>query len=468
MNQVLNILLTLALISLVIVIISQNRHPIRTLAWILVLVLLPVVGVVLYLLFGTQQRKKRLISDNHLGELKDEVAKANSSMLRRDVPCGHDDIATLLWMTNKAIPLAGNDVRIYTTFDEMMDDMLEDMDKATDHVHFEFFKFEDDNIGRKVGSKLRELAARGLEVRVTYDSAANLSRHRFYRWLRKGGVQVKAFLPVVFPFLSTTTNYRNHRKIVVIDGKIGYLGGMNIADRYSKGIRGGQWRDTHIRIHGPAAAELQTAFLVDWQFCTKRFVSGKRYFPQVESVGESIVQIATSGPMDEWKVSMQGMIRLITQAERYVYIESPYFIPTEPVMMALKNAALAGKDVRVIIPYHGDKGILVPLASRSYVEEALTAGVKIYFYGGGYLHAKTIVSDGTVCTVGSTNLDVRSFEQDFEVNAFIYDKDVARKLRDAFLADMNISTRVSLEQWSKRSSWEKFKESFARLFSPIL
>lgn len=174
MNQVLNILLTLALISLVIAIIAQNRHPIRTLAWILVLVLLPVVGVVLYLLFGTQQRKKRLISDNHLGELKDEVAKANSSMLRRDVPCGHDDIATLLWMTNKAIPLAGNDVRIYTTFDEMMDDMLEDMDKATDHVHFEFFKFEDDNIGRKVGSKLRELAARGLEVRVTYDSAANL------------------------------------------------------------------------------------------------------------------------------------------------------------------------------------------------------------------------------------------------------------------------------------------------------
>ena len=257
MNQVLNILLTLALISLVIAIIAQNRHPIHTLAWILVLVLLPVVGVVLYLLFGTQQRKKRLISDNHLGELKDEVAKANSSMLRRDVPGGHDDIATLLWMTNKAIPLAGNDVRIYTTFDEMMDDMLEDMDKATDHVHFEFFKFEDDNIGRKVGSKLRELAARGLEVRVTYDSAANLSRHRFYRWLRKGGVQVKAFLPVVFPFLSTTTNYRNHRKIVVIDGKIGYLGGMNIADRYSKGIRGGQWRDTHIRIHGPAAAELR-------------------------------------------------------------------------------------------------------------------------------------------------------------------------------------------------------------------
>ena len=468
MSQVLNILFAAALISLIILIISQNRHPVRTLAWILILCLLPGLGLVLYLLFGTDKRKDRLISDKRLDQLKSEVAASNSLMLRKQVPNGHEDLATLLWMTNKAIPLAGNDVKVYTSFDPMLEDLLTDMDKATDHVHFEFFKFEDDKVGRKVGEKLRELAARGLEVRVTYDSAANLTRYKFYRWLRKGGVQVHSFLPVILPFLTSTTNYRNHRKIVVIDGKVGYLGGMNIADRYSKGIRGGVWRDTHARIQGPAAAELQTAFLVDWQYCSRRFVSGDRYFPCVEPCGDSIVQIATSGPMDEWKVTMQGMIRLITQAQRYVYIESPYFIPTEPVMLALKNAALSGVDVRIIIPYHGDKGVLVPLASRSYVEEALIAGVKIYFYGGGYLHSKTLVSDGTVCTVGSTNLDVRSFEQDFEINAFIYDAAVSRKLRDAFLSDMENSTRVTLEQWRKRSTWEKFKESFARLFSPIL
>ena len=468
MSQVLNILFASALISLIILIISQNRHPVRTLAWILILCLLPGLGLVLYLLFGTDKRKDRLISDKRLAQLKSEVAASNSLMLRKQVPNGHEDLATLLWMTNKAIPLAGNDVKVYTSFDPMLEDLLTDMDKATDHVHFEFFKFEDDKVGRKVGEKLRELAARGLEVRVTYDSAANLTRYKFYRWLRKGGVQVHSFLPVILPFLTSTTNYRNHRKIVVIDGKVGYLGGMNIADRYSKGIRGGVWRDTHARIQGPAAAELQTAFLVDWQYCSRRFVSGDRYFPCVEPCGDSIVQIATSGPMDEWKVTMQGMIRLITQAQRYVYIESPYFIPTEPVMLALKNAALSGVDVRIIIPYYGDKGVLVPLASRSYVEEALIAGVKIYFYGGGYLHSKTLVSDGTVCTVGSTNLDVRSFEQDFEINAFIYDAAVSRKLRDAFLSDMENSTRVTLEQWRKRSTWEKFKESFARLFSPIL
>ena len=468
MSQVLNILFAAALISLIILIISQNRHPVRTLAWILILCLLPGLGLVLYLLFGTDKRKDRLISDKRLDQLKSEVAASNSLMLRKQVPNGHEDLATLLWMTNKAIPLAGNDVKVYTSFDPMLEDLLTDMDKATDHVHFEFFKFEDDKVGRKVGEKLRELAARGLEVRVTYDSAANLTRYKFYRWLRKGGVQVHSFLPVILPFLTSTTNYRNHRKIVVIDGKVGYLGGMNIADRYSKGIRGGVWRDTHARIQGPAAAELQTAFLVDWQYCSRRFVSGDRYFPCVEPCGDSIVQIATSGPMDEWKVTMQGMIRLITQAQRYVYIESPYFIPTEPVMLALKNAALSGVDVRIIIPYYGDKGVLVPLASRSYVEEALIAGVKIYFYGGGYLHSKTLVSDGTVCTVGSTNLDVRSFEQDFEINAFIYDAAVSRKLRDAFLSDMENSTRVTLEQWRTRSTWEKFKESFARLFSPIL
>ena len=468
MSQVPNITFAAALISLIILIISQNRHPVRTLAWILILCLLPGLGLVLYLLFGTDKRKDRLISDKRLDQLKSEVAASNSLMLRKQVPNGHEDLATLLWMTNKAIPLAGNDVKVYTSFDPMLEDLLTDMDKATDHVHFEFFKFEDDKVGRKVGEKLRELAARGLEVRVTYDSAANLTRYKFYRWLRKGGVQVHSFLPVILPFLTSTTNYRNHRKIVVIDGKVGYLGGMNIADRYSKGIRGGVWRDTHARIQGPAAAELQTAFLVDWQYCSRRFVSGDRYFPCVEPCGDSIVQIATSGPMDEWKVTMQGMIRLITQAQRYVYIESPYFIPTEPVMLALKNAALSGVDVRIIIPYYGDKGVLVPLASRSYVEEALIAGVKIYFYGGGYLHSKTLVSDGTVCTVGSTNLDVRSFEQDFEINAFIYDAAVSRKLRDAFLSDMENSTRVTLEQWRKRSTWEKFKESFARLFSPIL
>lgn len=255
---------------------------------------------------------------------------------------------------------------------------------------------------------------------------------------------------------------------MVIDGRIGYTGGMNIAERYSSGVHGGIWRDTHIRVEGPAAAEMQTAFIVDWQFCSKEQLDGDRYFPAINSMGDSVLQVATSGPMDEWNVTMQGMTRMITQARDYVYIESPYLIPTESVLMALRNAALSGTDVRIIIPYRGDKGVLVPLASRSYVEECLVAGVRIFFYGGGYMHSKTIVSDDSIATVGSTNLDVRSFEQDFEINAFIYDRDVTMELKRAFLDDQANSREVFLKEWTERSRWERFKESFARIFSPIL
>lgn len=468
MRLSLQIILVIALGSLIVVIISQNRHPVKTLAWILILCLLPVVGLVLYLLFGTQKKHLRLISDGSLAQLKESVVSSNEEMVRRTLPDGHTDIATLLWMTNRSVPLAGNDVKVFTTFDDMYSALMEDLGRASDHVNFEFFKFEDDPLGRKVGQLLIDLAGRGVDVRVTYDSAANLTRGRFYRWLRKGGVKVRAFMPVVVPFLSSSTNYRNHRKVVVIDGKVGYMGGMNIAERYSTGLKWGIWRDTHIRVQGPAVAEMQAAFIVDWQFCSKELIGGERFFPQIPPCGESVLQIATSGPMDEWNVTMQGMIRLINQAKKYVYIESPYLIPTDAVLVALRNAALAGVDVRLIIPYRGDKGILVPLATRSYVSEALVAGVKVYFYRAGYMHSKTIVADGTVATVGSTNLDIRSFEQDFEINAFIYDRAVARQLRDIFMDDLSRSEEVLPGEWEKRSRWEKFKESFARLFSPVL
>ena len=243
---------------------------------------------------------------------------------------------------------------------------------------------------------------------------------------------------------------------------------MNIAERYATGIRGGDWRDTHLRIEGPAVAEMQTAFAVDWSFSTKEFLDAERFYPKVDPCGGSIVQIATSGPFDRWNVTMQGMMRIITQARRYLYLESPYLIPTEPVLAALRNAALSGVDVRLILPYRGDRGVLVPLATRSYVEDALEAGVKVFFYNGGYMHSKTIVADDTIATVGSTNLDVRSFEQDFEMNAFLYDGDLACYLRDAFLTDQENSRPVDRKEWAGRSNFEKFKESFARLFSPLL
>jgi Phosphatidylserine/phosphatidylglycerophosphate/cardiolipin synthases and related enzymes len=461
-------LLVIALASVVLMVISENRHPVRTLAWIAVLCFLPVLGVILYIVFGIEMKHRRLISDSKLAELKDMVTGANSENTTRNLPDGHSDLGSLLWMTNKSIPLTGNSVRVYIRFDDMFNDLLSDIASAKDHIHLEFFKFEDDEVGRRIGSALIEKAREGVEVRLCYDAAANLTRHKFYKWLRSGGVQTKAFHPVFLPFLTSSTNYRNHRKLVVIDGRVGYTGGMNIAERYSKGVRGGDWRDTHVRVEGPAAAEMQVAFLVDWQFVSKKFICSQRYFPKCDAAGGSVVQIATSGPMDEWNVTMQGMMRIISQARRYVYIESPYLVPTEPLLMALRNAALSGVDVRLIIPYTGDNGILVPLATRSYVSDAIVAGVKVYFYGGGYLHSKTIVADDTIATIGSTNIDVRSFEQNFEINAFFYDRKVAAELREAFLADQSRSTLVDPVEWAARPRLEKIKESFARLFSPIL
>lgn len=468
METFIQIVTILALVSVIIVLISQNRHPVSTLAWILILCLLPGLGLVLYYVFGTHKKKSRLVKDSRISERKDQVVAANENSIRRELPDGHSDIASLLWMTNKALPLGDNDIKVYTKFDDMFGDLLRDLAAARDHVHIEFYIFEDDEIGRRLGEALIALAARGVEVRVIYDSAANLTRAKFYRWLRKNGVKVKAFMPVILPILSPTTNNRNHRKAVVIDGKVGYTGGMNIATRYSQGIRGGVWRDTHIRIAGPAAAEIQTSFLVDWEFCAKEYVNGSRYYPHIGRCGNAIAQIATSGPMDEWNVTMQGMMRMITQAKEYVYIESPYLIPTEPVLMALRNAALSGVDVRLIVPIQGDRGVLVPLATRSYVEDVLVAGVKVYFYKKGYLHSKTLVADGTMATVGSTNLDVRSFEQNFEINAFIYDREVAQTLKEAFMKDIEDSVPVDIQRWEARSKWSRFKESFARLFSPVL
>ncbi|MBP5210929.1 MAG: cardiolipin synthase [Bacteroidales bacterium] len=459
------VILFTVILSLVVTVIAENRHPVKTLAWILVLILLPVLGLILYFLFGINKKKDRLVNDEQLDSFKQHTLNNYIDSIVNI----ENETSKLLQMTNKAIPLGGNEVTVFTDFNSMFASLAEDMRNAKNHINFQFFKIEDDPIGRALAEIMAERASKGVDVKVLYDDAANLIRKPFYRRMKKKGIQVQPFLKVIIPFLSSNTNYRNHRKVVVIDGNIAYCGGMNIAERYSVGIRGGNWRDTHFRVRGPAASELQTSFLVDWLFTSKRSIKDvEMYYPAYKPEGNVQMQIATSGVMDEWHVTMQGMISLISQAKKYVYLESPYFIPTETFMMALRNAALSGVDVRIIIPYRGDRGALTPLATRSYVESALIAGVKVFFYNGGYMHSKTIVVDDQVSTIGSTNIDVRSFEQDFEVNGFFYNEEVATTLRKAFLKDSENSTQVFLEEWQQRPQIEKLNESFARLFSMLL
>lgn len=467
MSELLSILLTLALAGVLIYIIARNQHPTQTLAWVLVIIFLPVVGLILYFLVGRRPSRKRLLPAHELDILKQRVCDAQGEYrneAREDFP----GVSRLVAQTNQSLPLAGNDVKVYVSFFPMLDDLVADLEQARDHIHFEFFKFEDDPCGRRVADVLMRKAREGVVVRVQYDDLANLWRKKFYRELKAAGVQVEPFIALTFPVLSADTNFRNHRKVVVIDGKVGYMGGMNIAERYGKGLSWGPWRDTHLRLEGPVVAEMQVAFLSDWRFSSKELLAATRYFPCCGAKGERLVQLLASGPMDEWHVAMQGFVQLLATARDYVYVQSPYFVPTPEVMLALKNAALAGTDVRVMIPRRGDGGPLVPLASKSYLSEVLASGVKIYFYDKGFLHAKTIVADDCFASVGSTNVDVRSYHLDFEIDAYMYDTAMAAQLKEAFLRDMADATLVTPEAWAQRPRFEKFKESLARLFSPLL
>lgn len=467
MSQVISILLTLALVGVLVYIIAENQNPVHTLAWVIAIIFLPVVGLVLYFLIGHRPRRRKIVDEEDLEKLKALTREQHKDFMANP-PEAYNRLADMMISINKAFPLGGNSLKPYLEFYPMLDDLVADLETAQDHIHFQFFKFEDDPSGRRVAEVLMRKASEGVEVRVQYDDLANLTRKKFYRELKAAGVQVKPFLALTLPFISEDINFRNHRKIVVIDGKTGYLGGMNIAERYGAGLKWGPWRDTHLRIEGPAVAELQTSFLCDWRFSSGELHAEPRYYPSCPKAGDSLVQIISSGPMDEWRPAMQGLVRLISNAREYVYIQSPYFVPTGAVMLAMKNAALSGVDVRLMIPWRGDRGSLVSNASKSYIAEALASGVKVWFYRKGYLHSKTIVADDEFTTIGSTNVDVRSYLLDFEINAYVYDGNLAIRMRDAFLRDQEDSMQVDAPRWASRSRLQKLKESLARLLSPLI
>lgn len=466
MNLFFSTLLVLALIGVLIYIIAENQHPTQTLAWVVVIIFLPVVGLILYFLVGHRPVRKHLLPPAEREALQQLVREAQAPF-RGAAPAPYTKLDSLQQALGQGASLGGNATRLYTAFGPMLEDLLVDLAQARDHIHFQFFKFEDDPVGRRVAELLVRKAREGVRVRVQYDDLANIFRKKFYRELKDAGIEVRPFLAINFPFISPDSNFRNHRKIVVVDGRAGYLGGMNIAERYGKGLDWGPWRDTHLRIEGPAVAELQVSFLADWRFSSGELLAEPRYFPACAAKGETRVQVVRSDPMGPWHAAMQGLIQLLGTARDYVYLQTPYFIPTATMMLALKNAALSGLDVRVMMPERGD-GLLTTLASKSYVKEALSAGVKIYLYRGGFLHAKTIVSDDAFVSVGSTNLDVRSFTLDFEVDAYCYDPAVAAQQKAVFEQDMAQSVRLELQEWLSRPNWEKLKESLARLFSPLL
>ena len=467
-NSILNLVATVAfdiiyfgaIIGTIVVVVLDNRNPVKTLAWILVLMFLPVVGLVFYFFFGRSQRRERVIGNKIYNRLLNKPMVEYLAQDASTLPMAYSRLISLFRNTNQALPFDGNRVETYTSGVSMLQSLLRELDKAQKHIHIEFYIFEDDAIGRMVRDVLIEKVRMGVEVRVIYDDVGCWHvPHRFYEEMRAAGIEVRSFLKVRFPVFTSKVNYRNHRKIVVIDGRVGFVGGMNLAERYMRGFSWGIWRDTHLLLEGKAVHGLQTAFLLDWYFVDRTLISASRYFPKLEAFGTSLVQIVTSDPIGPWKEIMQGLSMAISGAKKYFYIQTPYFLPTEQ--------ALAGVDVRLMLPLRADNR-LTHLGSCSYLADVLQAGVKVYFYKKGFLHSKLMVSDDELSTVGSTNVDFRSFEHNFEVNAFIYDTETALQMREVFLQDQRDSVQIFLKNWVKRPWWRKAAESVVRLMAPLL
>lgn len=457
-----------AVIGTIIVIVLDNRNPVKTTAWIVVLFFLPYAGLILYFFFGRNTRKERIISRKSYSRLLKRPMAEFLAQESFSASAGQHQLIQFFKNTNQALPFEGNRTDIYTDGSSMLQALVRELYRARHHIHMEFYIFEDDAAGRLIRDILIDKARAGVEVRLIYDDVGCWHvKNRFFERMKEAGIEARAFLKVRFPLFTSKVNYRNHRKIVVIDGKAGFIGGMNIARRYLRGFKWGIWRDTHLRIEGRAAYGLQTAFLMDWYFVDRTLITSSVYFPKMEPCGESITQIVTSDPVGEWREMMQGLTLAILNAQKYFYIQSPYFLPTEPIMNALRTAALAGVDIRLMMPEKADNR-LTHLGSCSYLKDILKAGVKVYFYRKGFLHSKLMVADDSLSTVGSTNMDFRSFEHNFEANAFMYDTHTALLMKEIFLNDQKECVQVLLKNWEKRPLKRRIVESVVRLFSPLL
>ena len=455
----------------ILAVLMDNRQPSKTMAWLMVLTFLPVIGIIIYFFFGRNTRKEKLISQRSLDQLTKRSMLEFAEQKDLKIPEEQAALIKLFSNQNWALPFKDNAVDIFTNGYDFFHSLLRDIGKARHHVHIDSYIFNDDALGYMVADALKEKAQQGIEVRVVYDDVGCWKvSNDFFERMREAGIEVHAFMPVKFPAFTGKVNYRNHRKLCIVDGKIGYIGGMNIASRYIQGRSGQEWRDTHLRIRGGAVYGIQRAFLVDWYFVDRTLITNRRFYPELgEKVkNDCLIQIVTSSPISQWPDIMQGYVRILLQAKRYVYMSTPYFLPTESVLFAIRTAALAGVDVRIMIPNNTDAK-LVEWASRSYVKQTVESGVKVYLYKAGFNHSKMLVSDDALCTVGSTNIDFRSFENNFEANAFIYDPKMARRLKEVYLQDVRDSVMLEdVKDLGHHSFIQQLWESLIRLVSPLL
>lgn len=467
------VLYVAVIVGIMLTVLMDNRQPAKTIAWVLVLLFVPVVGIVLYIFFGQNTRKMKLISGRSLDQLSKRSMLEFVEQRNLRMPEYFSSLVRLFTNQSLSLPFKDNAVEFYTDGYQFFPALLQAIKGATNHIHLDTYIFADDPLGRLLSDALIAKAREGVEVRLIYDDVGCWRvPERFFDRMRQAGVKVRSFMPVRFPAFTSKVNYRNHRKVCVIDGTQGFIGGMNIALRYVKGLHGGTlpWRDTHMRLRGSVVYALQRAFLVDWYFVDRTLINDHRYYPPMpwHISNDSLAQVVTSSPIAQWPDIMQGYVRILLEAKRYVYMETPYFLPTEPVMFAMRTAALAGVDVRLLIPRRSDAW-LIQLASMSYVTETLEAGVKVRLYEKGFNHSKLLVADDQISTCGSTNIDFRSFENNFEANVFFYDRQTALRIKDIYMRDEDCSINFSeARELHHRPYMHRFVESLLRLLSPLL
>jgi len=469
------LIMTLAVVHVV----MDNRQPAKTMAWVLVILFVPVVGFVLYLFFGVNTRRERMVSQRSLDQLSKRSMLGFVEQQNLQLPERHLPLIDLYINQNFSLPFKDNDLQLLCDGEEFFPALFQAIGAARDHIHIDLYIIEDDPLGMLVSDMLIDKARQGVEVRLIYDDVGCWNvRHRFFERMREEGIEVVPFLPVRFPSFTSKVNYRNHRKLIIIDGRVGFIGGMNIALRYyNKGTS--PWRDLMVRVEGTGVYALQRAFLIDWYFVDRTLISSRKYYPNVnanpnDNVNDNVnaqrstlIQIVTSGPVSPYPEIMQGYVHAISSAKHTIMMETPYFLPTEPVLFALKMAALRGVDVRLIVPLRSDARF-VEWASRSYLREVAEAGVRVWLYADGFLHSKFMVVDDSLCTCGSTNIDFRSFENNFESNIIIYDAAMASRFRDVFLSDQHHARQLSdVPERLHPPFLKRLLESLTRLLAPL-
>jgi len=471
------IIYLLTVVFICFMIIFENRNPLKTLSWILVVLLIPFIGIIIYIFFGQNYRKQKIFSRKGLADLEQIADYAARQVFALPDELAEDSRAVkdkahlmrLMLNNNRSVLTRNNRVKLLIDGEETFPAMEEAIASAKEYVHLQFYRIEPDMLGKRFNELLKKKAAEGVKVRVIFDDVGSWNlKNSYLKDIRDAGIEIFPFMPVRFPLLTNKINYRNHRKIVVVDGKTGFVGGLNIADKYLHGLKNlGPWRDTHLRITGEAVIALNSVFLADWYFVSGEAIANDLTYFRYQAVdNRCLIQVASGGPDSDWANIMQVYFSAIATARHSIYLSSPYFSPDDSILTALMTASLSGVDVRIIFPYRSDSAV-ANWNTRSYISELLDAGIRVYLFDKGFSHSKYLLVDSVFASVGSPNVDIRSFELNFEVAALIYDEHFAADLGRLFEEDINKSVEVNRQTWENRKKTDKYKESLARILGPL-